>query len=162
MKHRSPTNSHPAENLQLRANYLDKHRHDEAHRYICEVVPAERVKRDWSPLWGGIVPNKSKCIDADDPHHVFGSRKGRWDLWSNLIAVSRPSHEWIEAHPIEGLIVCLYAKWVKSITGNPEDFDLDELHKASGYVFPSYIETLNVSGRAAEMKSEMVEFFTGV
>ncbi len=47
-----------------------------------------------------------------DPHHLVGG-SGRKDVASNLLAVSRDAHGWVESNPVDGRIVCVWVKWKK-------------------------------------------------
>ena len=162
MRRHSLTNSNPQRNQELYDAYLIKYDFDEAHRYICEAFPKVPILI-WSKAWGCNIPRKSQCIDASEAHHIHGSRKGRWDLVSELISVCRQNHVWLEDHPNEAKLICLRAKFVKAITGNPEQFDIGELSQASGYTYPSVIETYSDCGNAVlrGWREEMTEHFRG-
>jgi hypothetical protein len=159
VRHRSLTNSDNETNEQLRREYVERHGYDEAYRWLCEALDYGRVEKVYSPLWGAWIPDKFREVPGRDPHHIHGGYTGRWDLWSNLICVCRSTHDWLTDNTDEGRVICLYAKWRKAMTGNPEDFDIEELRTASGKNYPEYIETLKVSGRLQEMRDEMVEHF---
>jgi hypothetical protein len=130
MRHRSKTNSRRQEDLEFRFQYMQENPFCEMSRYLI-----------------GDVPGVSPADPASDPHHVMGSRKGRHDLRSNLIAVSRKVHIWCHDYPgPDSRIVAIYAKWKKG------EMDPEEFHTASGMYLPGWLEiakpTLQV---AAEM-----------
>lgn len=103
LRHRSKTNSHPERDEELRASYRESNPR-------CELSP---------------VLGLGKMVDASDIHHIFGG-KGRWDLRSNLIALSREAHDFCHRHPIDGRILAMHAKLLKL------ELDDGEIKQASG------------------------------
>lgn len=73
--------------------------------------------------------------DACDPHHINGGRGGRWDFVSNLLAVSRDAHEWVERYKTDGRILAL---WIKLQKG---EFDAAEWKLASGKFVEGFLWT---------------------
>ena len=106
LRHRSKTNSNYHEDLGLRADYMAAHP-------LCEL----------SDLLG-----MGRHVGATDPHHLFGGNKGRWDLWSNLMALSRPAHLWCEQYKTDGRVLAVYVKLVKK-----QELKSAEFMRASGY-----------------------------
>lgn len=60
-------------------------------------------------------------------HHIMGSRKGRADMVTNLIMLSKPAHDWCHKFRTEGNVLCL---WVKLAKG---ELSWSEFEAASGY-----------------------------
>lgn len=109
MRRRSLTNSHPGENLRLREQYRQEN-------LFCELTP-----------W--LKKNLPGEVDADDPsgdvHHIF-SKNIRYDLWSNMILVSRSVHMWLHRYPVDGKVLCVWKKHQKA------ELCLEEVQRASG------------------------------
>lgn len=163
MRHRSPTNATPWRDDDLRWRYQNLYPFDEAYRWLCEAIPAKQHDKFYSPWFGSAWPEKYRLLDRHlQVHHIHQAKTGvgKWDLWSNLITVSKPTHDWLHANPIDGRVICLYAKFRKAAF-NPEDFVLDELSQASGKLYPSVIETYDVAGRVREMRDELVAATAG-
>jgi len=70
----------------------------------------------------GVVADTGKI----DVHHIFGGRKGRWDLMTNLICLSREAHDWCHRNVVDGRVLCM---WVKMSKG---EFDATEFQQVSG------------------------------
>lgn len=77
--------------------------------------------------------------DAHDPHHVFGGRTGRLDVLSNLLAVSRPAHDWLEENKTAGRVVAVMIKVRKN------EFDPREMWKASGMYINGWLARAEVT-----------------
>lgn len=112
MRQRSLTNSHHKENLKLRQSYAKAHQADEF---------------SW---W---IPERFERRQATETHHIIGGNGGRYDLVSNLLRLSFPSHNWCHSFPADGAIVCLWVKVQKC------ELDPDEFHRASGILLPGYL-----------------------
>lgn len=106
MRRRSPTNSRPAEDLEVRRAYLEDNPDCELYIWFCEHFEDR---------------------DGHDPHHNFGGRGGRYDFVTNLLTVSRSAHDWCEKWKTDSRILCIWIKHVK------KELDLDEFKKAGGY-----------------------------
>jgi hypothetical protein len=98
------------ENEQLRFDYLMANGN-------CELAPH----------LVGIIPGLRKRETASEVHHLLGSRKGRHDLTTNLIAICRPVHLWMHANEVDGRVLALSVKFRKG------ELDWDEFETASGY-----------------------------
>lgn len=118
MRHRSESNSRPAENRQLRRQYMLDNIWCE-----CNVFNKRRFPE----------------TDSHDPHHIFGGRGGRLDVISNLLAVSRDAHEWLEENKTAGRIVAIAAKIKKG------EFDPAEMRRASGMHVNGWLAKAEVS-----------------
>lgn len=105
MRHRSKTNSRPAEDLEVRRRYRAENPDCELFIWFCEYFEDR---------------------DGHDPHHIFGGTSGRHDFVSNLVTVSRSAHEWCERWKFDGRVICLWIKHVKN------ELDPDEVRRASG------------------------------
>lgn len=105
LNRRSKTNSRPAEDIDVRRQYLEDNPDCELSIWFCEHFD-ER--------------------DGHDPHHCFGGRGGRHDLVTNLVTVSRSAHDWLENWKTDGRVLTTWIKHVKN------ELDLDEFKKASG------------------------------
>lgn len=136
MRRRSLTNSRPYENLELRANYREANP-------VCEL---------------GAMLRKARLIltpdDSADIHHIVGGNGRRWDLWSNLITVSRTVHQWIHAHPIDGRLICLGHKLSKG------ELDLEEFRRASGMHLAGWIHGLKPISAPAFVSLSALAAFT--
>ena len=148
----------PQTNDFLRQSYKDSWVHDEAWRHLYRALGYKQMLARFGYAFRHL-PDQNALVDAHDVHHIHGGYTGRWDLWSELISLSRPVHEWVENHPVEGRVVCLYAKWRKSKSANAEDFDQGELSQASGKTYPQVIQTYDVTGEFKKMRNEMVKGF---
>lgn len=98
------------ENLRRRYDY-------ENDNPFCELTP-------WFKRY---LPDQ---VDHNDPsldiHHIFHVGQ-RYDLVSNLIAISRSVHQWGHLqHPVDFRVLCLWKKWKKG------ELNLDEVRLASG------------------------------
>lgn len=138
LRHRSKKNSRPHEDLEFRFHYMQANPFCEMSRYLI-----------------GEVPGVSPADPASDPHHIMGSRKGRHDLRSNLIAVSRRVHIWCHDFPgPDSRIVAIYAKWKKG------EMDVDEFYISAGMYLPGWLgrvkPTLQV---AVEMLNQLKRAF---
>lgn len=92
IRNRSKKNSHPHEDLALRQRYREEF------GGYCELAT--------------LLPSVFPPFPPSDIHHIWPAP--RVDVWSNLISVSRPSHDWCGDHPIEGKICCMWVKLQKS------------------------------------------------
>lgn len=81
LRHRSPTNSRPHENLAARNEYRQSH----SRCLLC----------------GG---------SAEHIHHVFGGNRARIDVAANLAALCSTCHRRMHEQPSAGRIECLYRK----------------------------------------------------
>ncbi len=160
MRHRSKTNSHPAEDLALRERYRRQWcSHDEAWRYVKQHFSEDVIRKEYGSFKGRIP--QGDWIDASQVHHIFHS-SARFDLWSNLIALHPETHTLLHKYPKEGTIINCYAKWRKSRSVDPADFNCAELSIASGKSMPSYLGVIEVSGQCAEWQAEMVADFANL
>lgn len=153
LRHRSPTNSHPGENLELRERYRDENKKCEAWcvltNYAAEMMPK-------------ILDRQTRQPQADDIHHLFHLR-ARWDLKVNLLALCRPIHL-LDASRLwmkDFRVVCLFAKMMKRI---PEEFDIRELNRAAGATRPdaspvlAWLETVALAIPSVDrMRQEIIE-----
>ena len=102
MKHRSNTNSRPAEDLDYRREYSDSHWYDE----LLPYFPTQGCGMVRVPGWPKALPMHG--TDADHVHHIFGGRLGRWDRPWNIVKVcSKPVHEWLEDFKTDGRVIGL-------------------------------------------------------
>jgi hypothetical protein len=73
--------------------------------------------------------------DRDHVHHIAYGVARRWDIVTNLIALSQISHDWVHAHKIDGRILCLYAKQKKG------ELDWGEMSRIYGKDFRALIKS---------------------
>lgn len=153
------SNSRPWINETLRDLYADANP-------ACELAPLIR-DRVYSRLWEAWLP--SKCVAADEAHHIFHPSGERWDLKSNLICLCRTMHDWCHANEPESKVACLYAKWKKSRTGQyvagkyvtevPDEFDLGELNRACGKDVLWWLKFQSLAEPFAGWRDAIVESF---
>lgn len=110
MRHRSPKNYRPQSNPALVAEY----RMNNPRCEIGHILKAAGLIKTWSPM-------------ETQLHHIMGSRKGRWDLLTNLISVSPEVHEFCHANRTSSNVLCL---WMKMDKG---ELCWSEFETASGY-----------------------------
>lgn len=103
IRKRSRTNSRSNEDRPLVAEYR-------AANPLCELHQFPEVP-------GGRL--------GQEINHIFSTRK-RWDLRSNIIHLSAEAHRWFHQHPIDGRVMCLFAKHLKG------ELDDNEIKQASG------------------------------
>jgi hypothetical protein len=132
MRHRSKTNSRPAENRAVRRQYMASHP-------LCELH-----------VW---FTGHFSDGYAHDPHHIC-STGGRWDLVSNLLAVSRRAHTWIEENKTDGRVLAIWIKLEK------QEFNAAEFNRCSGMFVQGWL----VKGRcrfdwAEEIRLKLIEHF---
>jgi len=108
MRYRSQKNSHKERDELLREEYRKKN-------FRCELRSLLLQKF-------GVVCDTGKI----DVHHIFGGRKGRCDLTTNLICLSREAHDWCHRNVVDGRVLCM---WIKITKG---EFDLKEFKIVSG------------------------------
>ena len=118
MRRRSPTNARPAEDVPVRRAYMLR-------EIYCEMNLFDK-RRFPEP-------------DSHDPHHLFGGRCGRADLVSNLLAVSRDAHDWLEANKTDGRVIAL---WIKA---KKNELDPAEIRQASGMYLEGFLAKSVVS-----------------
>jgi hypothetical protein len=82
---------------------------------------------------------------ATDAHHIWSGHP-RYDLTTNLIALSRPSHDWCHQYPVDGRVTCLMRKWMKG------ELDSAEFRQASGWELLGWLETRVCSTDGAERR----------
>ena len=98
------------EDTTLRRMYADENKQDELLRLFPLEGGLARVQIGnivhWLPAYD---------TDAAEIHHVCGGANGadRWDLVTNLIAVSAVTHAWLERYRADGFYLCMKAKIVK-------------------------------------------------
>lgn len=116
-----PTNSRPADDLELRREYREKHKR-------CELLPIlieagiEREMNGGKYILEGAKP---------DIHHILKSPRQRFDLWSNLVACCRTVHDWDDnGKAVELKLLCLELKRRKG------ELNIEELNKAAGATRP--------------------------
>lgn len=111
LRQRSKTNSHPGENLKLRASYARAHS-------VCELA-------EW-------LPDHFEAGRSEETHHIV---TGRVDLPVNLIRARWINHKFCEDHKADGRIICL---WIKLQNGelDPDDF----VQVSRGVLLPGYID----------------------
>lgn len=121
MRRRSPTNSNPARDEDVRAAYMESHYYDELLPYFptngCGMVTVP----------GHPKPLSMHGTDASECHHAFGGRTGRWDKPWNLVAVCRPCHEWLEANKTMGRVLAIRLKLDQGL------WDEADAHDALGF-----------------------------
>lgn len=125
LNRRSKTNSRPHEDVELRRRYMEENPE-------CELTPILMGcgLASWgvhSKAWGDVG------FAILDPNHIF-SMGSRPDVWSNLIALCRPVHDWFHANLVEGRICCLWRK-----VFNPR-FDVAEISEAAGQSVLGWLE----------------------
>jgi hypothetical protein len=116
VRHRSKTNSRPWEDLEFRRRYMSE-------KPFCELTPWLRA--NIPAFRKSLYPQEA----ATDPHHIFGgTAMRRWDLASNLLAVSRTVHIWAHAKDcnIDARILGVWRKMKDGL------FDADEFRKVTG------------------------------
>ena len=79
-------------------------------------------------------------------HHIWSVNQ-RPDYQSNLLMVQKFGfHSWFHTHPQEARVICVTAKLRKAAKLGPQEFDVDELHKASGKHVAGIIESYEFKG----------------
>lgn len=117
MRHRSPTNSRPHENIPLRNQYRLENPYCELHRWMTRNMPTHLRLDDRSA----------------ELHHIEPGCRTRPDLWSNMIVLSRPIHVWAQSES-EGKLLCLWWKKQKL------ELSLEEHHAASGRYLAGWLD----------------------
>lgn len=87
-----------------------------------------------------------------EPHHIFGGPH-RWDIVSNLVAISRPAHDWCHQERQSATILSI---WVKMEKG---EFDRDLLRSCMGKDPLGEIEYYDVPQWAADIRMGILERF---
>lgn len=90
-------NSRPQANVEFRELYRSRNP-------TCEIG-------DWLVIAGEL--EKYTLRDVEVHHISIGGRKGKCDVLSNLISVSREAHEFCHRFPKDGKTICLYVKMRK-------------------------------------------------
>ncbi len=101
MRFRSLSNSRKHEDIQLRRDYATLNTVDEWEYQL-------RVRIYHGAIIEGFV---GPCQAAEEINHVYSNP--RRDVWSNLIALTRESHQWFHSHLREGRVLCILAKLEK-------------------------------------------------
>ena len=97
----------------------------------CELTPHLRTL----PGYAGDLARSLRIDAGVELNHIWSLGR-RPDLWSNVISLHPVIHRWFHAHPIEGRIACLYAKWLKG----GADWNLEELNFAAGKFVVGWLE----------------------
>lgn len=156
---RSREKPRPHENVAYRRNYM-------ARNSLCELYPilltnlddsveylslnGVKIARDGVVLSGKVIAIDEiqyPFIASSDPHHL-NVGKPRWDIPSNLIALSRKIHELVEKLPLEGMVWCWFAKMVKREYGGKkyaEEFDLPSICHVHQKNFVGMLEGMDTS-----------------
>lgn len=144
MRARSTKNSRPHEDVELRRAY-------KAQNDKCELAPilvGARIE-SFDKIWKAW--NEPKPADTPlDPNHIF-SMGSRPDVWSNLISVCRPVHDWFHKHLVEGRIACLYVKAVLK-----DEVDLAELDAVFGQSVLAWLSRQTVCAYFDRLRLETI------
>ncbi len=111
MRYRSKTNSRKWEDLRFRADYLDQNRERDELLHLFPNYGAEAIVQI-----GNVVHSMSlRYTQGLEPHHIAGGANGarRWDVATNLVAVSNTVHRWCEKYRPEGMVLCISVKMDK-------------------------------------------------
>lgn len=140
-------NSNHWQNLPLRREYRQENPWCELAPYFPERF--ENANIIPFPEFGLII--SKRYTSATEVHHITGGLLGtpRYDIWPNLIALSRPVHAWCERYTKDGLALCCLAKLRK----RPMEFDSVKLNEITRVCFVAWIEQLDCKfdiGREAQ------------
>lgn len=86
---------------------------------------------------------------AADIHHLFSVSGQRLDVWSNLLAVSRPMHDadhnGTRGEPVIVRLLCIAAKSAKALAlGQPNELVVTELDLCAGFSVWAWVERQNL------------------
>jgi hypothetical protein len=116
---RKPPKRKSWEDRELRAAYADHHDYDELYTIIREQHPRLFIEayNGWRP---------ETCLPTTEVHHMFHIRQ-RYDTVTNLVAVHRLTHLWIQGRGyLPGTVLCIALKLAK------DELDPVEFRQASG------------------------------
>jgi hypothetical protein len=108
VRRRSLTNSNKHEDPALREAYRQTNPDDELLRYWPTQGAEALVQFQGEGYW-----LSKRHTEACDIHHIGKGQAQRADVWSNLVAVCRTTHLWLETFVADGMALCMAAKIAK-------------------------------------------------
>lgn len=149
----------PRENLDVRQVYRDANPECELWGLLKDSLDCDESRQLWFPEWMQWTrPEANRTVQI---HHIFGGNARRYDVESNLIALSDPAHRWCHKHPILGRVACLWTKQAKGELNSEVMRGVAGMYLAGWVAQDKVREECERFGFWSELRVELLESIEG-